>query len=235
MGISRRNFFYGTAASAAMVVAASGARASTCAMPTKERQAALSPQGVVDELMAGNQRFVSGTMVNCDLNAQVMETATGQYPIAAVVGCIDSRVPPEMVFDQNIGDIFSARIAGNFVNTDILSSLEFACRVAGAKAIVVLGHTSCGAVKGAIDQVKLGNLTEMLARIEPAVQAAGPVAERSSKNTEFVQKVADANVALTVEAIKAQSEVLAGMVAAGELVIVGAMHDVATGQITLIS
>lgn len=235
MGISRRNFFYGTAASAALVISTSGARASTCAMPTKERQAALSPQGVVDELMAGNQRFVSGTMVNCDLNAQVMETATGQYPIAAVVGCIDSRVPPEMVFDQNIGDIFSARIAGNFVNTDILGSLEFACRVAGAKAIVVLGHTSCGAVKGAIDQVKLGNLTEMLARIEPAVQAAGPVAERSSKDSAFVQKVADANVALTVEAIKAQSEVLAGMVAAGELVIVGAMHDVATGQISLIS
>lgn len=234
MSLSRRNFFYGTAASATMVFSASAARARICSMPTKERQAALSPEDVVDELMAGNQRFISGTMVNCDLNAQVMETASGQFPIAAVVGCIDSRVPPELVFDQNIGDIFSARIAGNFVNTDILGSLEFACRVAGAKAIVVLGHTSCGAVKGAIDRVKLGNLTEMLTRIEPAVLAAGPVAERSSENSAFVQKVADANVALTVEAIKSQSDVLAGMVAAGELVIVGAMHDVASGQITLI-
>lgn len=203
-------------------------------MPTQERQAALTPQGVVDELMAGNQRFVSGNMVNCDLNAQVMQTSDGQYPIAAVVGCIDSRVPPEMVFDQHIGDIFSARVAGNFVNTDILGSLEFACRVAGSKAIVVLGHSSCGAVKGAIDQVELGNLTAMLERIEPAIEAAGPTDMRSSSNTEFVQRVADANVSLTVDAIMEQSEVLAGMVEAGELVIVGAMHDVATGQISLI-
>lgn len=234
MGISRRELFYGTAASAALVLSTSGAKAATCVMPTQDRQAALTPQGVVDELMAGNARFVSGNMVNCDLNAQVIQTAKGQYPIAAVVGCIDSRVPPEMVFDQHIGDIFSARIAGNFVNTDILGSLEFACRVAGAKAIVVLGHTECGAVKGAIDQVELGNLTAMLQRIEPAVQAVGPIANRTASDKELVQRVADANVTLTVAEILAQSEVLAGMVAAGELVIVGAMHDVATGQISLI-
>lgn len=234
MGISRRELFYGTAASAALVLSTSGAKAATCVMPTQDRQAALTPQGVVDELMAGNARFVSGNMVNCDLNAQVIQTAKGQYPIAAVVGCIDSRVPPEMVFDQHIGDIFSARIAGNFVNTDILGSLEFACRVAGAKAIVVLGHTECGAVKGAIDQVELGNLTAMLQRIEPAVQAVGPIANRTASDKELVQRVADANVTLTVAEILAQSEVLAGMVAAGELVIVGAMHDIATGQISLI-
>lgn len=234
MGISRRELFYGTAASAALVLSTSGAKAATCVMPTQDRQAALTPQGVVDELMAGNARFVSGNMVNCDLNAQVIQTAKGQYPIAAVVGCIDSRVPPEMVFDQHIGDIFSARIAGNFVNTDILGSLEFACRVAGAKAIVVLGHTECGAVKGAIDQVELGNLTAMLQRIEPAVQAVGPIANRTASDKELVQRVADANVTLTVAEILAQSEVLAGMVAAGELVIVGAMHDVASGQISLI-
>lgn len=234
MGISRRDFFYGTAASTALVLSTSGAKANTCVMPTQERQAALTPQGVVDELLAGNQRFVSGNMVNCDLNAQVLQTSEGQYPIAAVVGCIDSRVPPEMVFDQHIGDIFSARVAGNFVNTDILGSLEFACFVAGSKAIVVLGHSSCGAVKGAIDQVELGNLTAMLERIEPAIEAAGPTDMRSSSNTEFVQRVADANVSLTVNAIMEQSEVLAGMVEAGELVIVGAMHDVATGQISLI-
>lgn len=234
MGISRRELFYGTAASAALVLSTSGVKAATCVMPTQDRQAALTPQGVVDELMAGNARFVSGNMVNCDLNAQVIQTAKGQYPIAAIVGCIDSRVPPEMVFDQHIGDIFSARIAGNFVNTDILGSLEFACRVAGAKAIVVLGHTECGAVKGAIDQVELGNLTAMLQRIEPAVQAVGPIANRTASDKELVQRVADANVTLTVAEILAQSEVLAGMVAAGELVIVGAMHDVATGQISLI-
>lgn len=234
MGISRRELFYGTAASAALVLSTSGAKAATCVMPTQDRQAALTPQGVVDELMAGNARFVSGNMVNCDLNAQVIQTAKGQYPIAAIVGCIDSRVPPEMVFDQHIGDIFSARIAGNFVNTDILGSLEFACRVAGAKAIVVLGHTECGAVKGAIDQVELGNLTAMLQRIEPAVQAVGPIANRTASDKELVQRVADANVTLTVAEILAQSEVLAGMVAAGELVIVGAMHDVASGQISLI-
>ena len=234
MGISRRDFFYGTAASTALVLSTSGAKAHACVMPTQDRQAALTPQGVVDELMAGNERFVSGDMIHCDLNAQVAQTAQGQYPIAAVVGCIDSRVPPELVFDQNIGDIFSARVAGNFVNTDILGSLEFACRVAGSKAIVVLGHTSCGAVKGAIDQVELGNLTAMLQRIEPAVEAAGPTDMRSSSNTEFVQRVADANVSLTVAAILEQSEVLAGMVEAGELVIVGAMHDVATGRASLI-
>ena len=234
MAISRRNFFRGTAATALTLTATKGT-ASTCVMPTQDRQAAVTPQGVVDELMAGNSRFVSGNMVNCDLNAQVLQTAGGQYPIAAVVGCIDSRVPPELVFDQNIGDIFTARIAGNFVNTDIIGSLEFACRVAGAKAIVVLGHTECGAIKGAVDQVELGNLTKMLQRIEPAVQAAGPVAVRSSSDREFVQKVADANVKLTVELIAANSSVLADMVAAGELVIVGAMHDIATGQISLIS
>ena len=235
MTLSRRHFFYGTAAATAMGLTATKGAASTCMMPTQERQAAFTPQGVVDELMAGNARFVSGTMVNCDLNAQVVQTSGGQYPIAAIVGCIDSRVPPELVFDRNIGDMFTARIAGNFVNTDIVGSLEFACRVAGAKAIVVLGHTECGAVKGAVDQVELGNLTEMLKRIEPAVQAAGPVAERTSKDKAFVQKVADTNVTLAVQQILSTSSVLADMVAAGELVIVGAMHDIATGQIRLIA
>ncbi len=235
MGLSRRHFLYGTAAATAIGLTGTQGTAATCVMPTKDRQAALSPQGVIDALMAGNERFVSGNLVNCDLNAQVVQTAHGQFPIAAILGCIDSRVPPELVFDQNIGDIFSARVAGNFANPDILGSLEYACRVAGAKAIIVLGHTGCGAVKGAVDQLELGNLTEMLKRIEPAVQAAGAVAVRSSSDKAFVQKVADANVVLTVEQILATSPVLAEMVAAGELVIVGAMHDLATGQIRLIA
>ena len=164
----------------------------------------------------------------------VIHTANGQFPIAAVVGCIDSRVPPEIVFDQNIGDIFSARSAGNFVNTDILGSLEFACRVAGAKAIVVLGHTECGAIKGAIDQAKLGNLTAMFERLEPAVQAAAPFAERTSSDQNLVQRVTEANVSLTVKQIQSQSSVLKEMVQAGELIIVGAIHDVATGSISLL-
>jgi carbonic anhydrase len=234
MGISRRGFFYSTVAATAVGLTATRATATVCAMPTADRQAGFTPQGVVDELMAGNARFVSGDMVNCDFAAQVRLTSEGQYPIAAVVGCIDSRVPPELVFDQGIGDIFTARVAGNFVNTDIIGSLEFACRVAGAKAIVVLGHTQCGAVKGAVDQVELGNLTAMLQNIEPAVAAAGPVAVRSSSDSEFVQRVADSNVALAVQNILDSSEVLAGMVEAGELVIVGAMHDIATGQVTLL-
>lgn len=234
MGISRRHFFYSTVAATAVTMAGAPARATSCAVPTRERQAELSPQGVVDELMAGNRRFVAGNMRNCDLAAQVRHTAQGQFPIAAVVGCIDSRVPPELVFDQHIGDIFAARIAGNFVNTDIIGSLEFACRVAGAKAVVVLGHTECGAIKGTIDQVELGNLTQMLTRIEPAVQAVGPVAVRSSSDKGYVQRVADMNVALAVEQLLAESAVLSDMVAADELVVVGAMHDIATGEIRLI-
>ncbi|WP_439141087.1 carbonic anhydrase family protein [Planktotalea sp.] len=233
MGISRRNFFYNTVAATAVGLTATRAKANVCTMPTAERQASLTPQGVVDELMAGNARFVSGNMVNCDLAAQIRLTSEGQHPIAAIVGCIDSRVPPELVFDQNIGDIFTARVAGNFVNTDIIGSLEFACFVSGAKSIVVLGHTECGAVKGAVDQVELGNLTATLKNIEPAVAAAGPVAVRSSSDGEFVQRVADKNVAIAVQNILNSSEVLSGMVEAGELAIVGAMHDISTGKVTL--
>src|SRR5690606_24091191 len=140
-----------------------------CVLPTKDRQAAMTPADVIAALKAGNARFAAGMVQNCDLNAMVRETSQGQYPIAAVVSCIDSRVPPELVFDQKIGDLFTARIAGNYVNTDIIGSLEFACKVSGSKAIVVLGHSSCGAVKGAIDKVELGHLTHALQLIEPAV------------------------------------------------------------------
>ena len=153
--------------------------------------------------------------------------------MAAVLCCIDSRVPSEIIFDQGIGDIFTARVAGNFVNTDILGSLEFACKVAGSKAIVVLGHTSCGAVKGTCDSVELGNLTSMLANIQPAVDAITDVTEnRTSSNAEFVQKVSDKNVELTVQNIKDNSLVLAEMLHNGEIEIIGAMYDVATGKVS---
>ena len=160
-------------------------------------------------------------------------TATGQYPYAVVLGCIDSRVPPEIVFDQGIGDIFAPRIAGNFVNTDILGSMEFATAVAGSKLIVVLGHTSCGAVKGACDDVKLGNLTPMLENIMPAVHAVDEViGERNSKNAKFVNDVAHMNVKLTIENILEQSPVMKELVDNGKLMVVGAMHDVETGKVT---
>lgn len=196
-------------------------------------QSKIKPAEAIQMLQEGNKRFVSGEMIQRDLMDQVKQTASGQYPFAAVVSCIDSRIPTEMVFDQGVGDIFNARIAGNFVNTDILGSLEFAAKVAGSKAIVVMGHTECGAVKGACDNVQMGNLTPMLANIEPAIQSVtGISGERNSSNAAFVQKVADLNVELTVQKIMQDSEILRTMVENGELEIVGAMYDVHSGRVT---
>jgi carbonic anhydrase len=200
---------------------------------TAESQAKMTPEKAVKMLKEGNKRFVSDEMINRDLLAQVEQTSTGQYPFAAVVSCIDSRIPTEIVFDQGVGDIFNARIAGNFVNDDILGSLEFACKVAGSKTIVVMGHTECGAVKGACDNVKLGNLTGMLDKIQPAIDAVTDIKEnRNSSNKEFVQKVADMNVELTIEKIKSDSPVLKEMYDNGEISIVGAMYDVHSGEVT---
>ena len=200
---------------------------------TAASQSKIKPADALQMLREGNARFVSGEMIQRDLMDQVKQTSSGQYPFAAIVSCIDSRIPTEMVFDQGVGDIFNARIAGNFVNTDILGSLEFAAKVAGSKAIVVMGHTECGAVKGACDNVQMGNLTPMLANIEPAIQSVtGISGERNSKNAEFVQKVADINVELTVEKIMEESEILRTMVENGELQIVGAMYDVHSGEVT---
>lgn len=197
-----------------------------------ETQASMSPEEAVQMLKDGNARFTGEKMVNRDLISQVEATGGGQFPFAAVVSCIDSRIPTEIVFDQGIGDIFNARIAGNFVNQDILGSLEFATKVAGAKTIVVMGHTHCGAVKGAADAVELGNLTAMLAKIQPAIDAVEVSGERNSKNEEFVQKVSDKNVELTIEKIKTDSDVIREMYENGEVSIVGAMYDVETGKVT---
>lgn len=200
---------------------------------SKDTQASMTPEEAIQMLKDGNMRFTSERMINRDLVAQVKQTSTGQYPFASVVSCIDSRIPTEIVFDQGVGDIFNARVAGNFVNTDILGSLEFASKVAGAKAIVVMGHTECGAVKGACDHVKLGNLTPMLENIAPAMAAVTNITEnRNSKNAEFVQAVADENVRLTIEKIKSDSEILNEMYENGEISIVGAMYDVHTGKVT---
>lgn len=198
---------------------------------TEKSQAALSPQEALTLLEEGNNRFVNNSRAERDLLQQVNETSTGQYPFAVVLSCIDSRVPSEIVFDQGVGDIFSARVAGNFVNDDILGSMEFACKVAGSKLIVVLGHTSCGAVKGACDNVELGNLTTMLKKLKPALDAVSTDGERSSKNIEFVQKVADKNVELTIEQITEKSPVLKEMLDEGSIGIAGGMYDVASGKV----
>ncbi len=184
------------------------------------------------ELMAGNERFVRGAMKPRDLMAGVKATAGGQSPFAIVVGCLDSRVAPELVFDQGIGDIFVARVAGNFVNTDIIGSLEFGTKLVGSKLIVVLGHTDCGAVKGACDDARLGILTSTLSNIMPAVHSVDTDGDRSSGNAAFVQHVADANVKMAVSALTDRSAVMNDLVKRGELKIVGAMYDIATGRVT---
>ena len=205
----------------------------SAAAQNKQTHDATTPQKALQMLKDGNARFVQGEMLKRNLMQQVKATGGGQFPFAAIVGCIDSRVPNELIFDQGIGDIFSARIAGNFVNDDILGSLEFACAAAGAKLILVLGHTECGAVKGACDDVILGNLTQTLANIKPAVAAvSGYESDRSSKNAKFVQAVADKNVGLTVERIRKSSPILQGMVDKGQIGLAGAMYDVHNGKVT---
>lgn len=204
---------------------------------TKASQDAISPAKALELLQEGNQRFVAKQTVNRDLNLQVEQTSTGQFPFATVLSCIDSRVPAELVFDQGIGDIFSVRIAGNFVNTDILGSMEFASKLAGTKLILVLGHTACGAVKGACDHAELGNLTSMLGNIAPAVEAItepADAADRTSANIDFVNAVGTKNVELTIERIREESPVLAEMEQAGEIQIVGGMYDIATGKVNFL-
>jgi len=202
---------------------------------TKATQDQMTPVSALKELVEGNKRFVEKKQLNRDLMQQVAETSTGQYPFATVLSCIDSRVSSELIFDQGIGDIFSVRIAGNFVNEDILGSMEFACKLAGTKLILVLGHTACGAVKGACDHARLGNLTALINKIEPAVAAVKEPAEesmRNSSNPNFVNDVAAMNVKMTIEAIRTQSQVLKEMEDAGTIHIVGGMYDISTGKVT---
>lgn len=231
--LTRRMFCGCLPAAAASVVATHAfAQSPECAVFDRARQRDVSPDAAIERLKAGNERFLAGEMINCDLLAQVKATSSAQAPFAAVVGCMDSRVPPEIVFDQRIGDIFCARIAGNFVNTDFIGSLEFATRLAGARAIVVLGHSECGAIKGAIDNAELGNLTATLANIRPAVEASTTSGERNSGNAQFVQAVAETNARLAAEMLVAKSPTMKEMVDAGELRVVWAMHDIASGRVT---
>ena len=202
---------------------------------TLETQTNISPNQALTLLKEGNARFLKNKQIHRDLLEQVEDTSTGQYPFATILSCIDSRVSSELIFDQGIGDIFSIRIAGNFVNEDILGSMEFACKLAGTKLVLVLGHTACGAVKGACDNAELGNLTGLVNKIKPAVNAVETPTDtnlRNSSNSEFVNSVAEKNVQLTIENIRTASPVLKEMEANKEIIIIGGMYDISTGLVT---
>lgn len=200
---------------------------------TKEMQAAITPSKALELLKEGNQRFVSNLKINRNLLQQANETSDGQHPFAVILSCIDSRTSAELIFDQGLGDIFSVRIAGNIINEDILGSMEFGCKVAGSKIIVVLGHTKCGAVKGACDHVEMGNLTALLTKIRPAVDDETQTKEnRNSGNAAFVENVSVINVKRTVRSIMERSPILKEMIEKGEIGIVGGSHDITTGEVT---
>lgn len=199
----------------------------------KETQAQMTPRKALEFLQEGNNRFINNLKANRNLLEQVNETRDGQWPFATILSCIDSRTSAELIFDQGLGDVFSVRIAGNIVNTDILGSMEFACKVAGSKLIVVLGHSKCGAVKGACDHVEMGNLTELLSKIQPAVyEEKQTTSERNSKNSEFVENVSEINVKRSVRNIIERSFVLEQMLDQGQIGIVGAMQDIVSGKVT---
>ena len=203
---------------------------------TKEVQDSLTPEAVLDDLMSGNQRFVDNDLTSTDHSALVQQTIGGQFPKAAILSCIDSRVPVEYVFDQHIGDVFVARVAGNFENVDILGSLEYSCKVAGSKLIVVLGHESCGAVKAACDGVELGNITHLLSNIKPAVELSKTTVSenQNSSNSDFVEQTVANNVSLTIDRIRAKSPILNEMEVAGEIKIVGGVYSLSSGKVTLL-
>lgn len=196
---------------------------------TKELQAAVTPSKAIALLKEGNKRFVNNLKFNRNLLQQVNETSESQHPFAIILSCIDSRTSAELIFDQGLGDIFSTRIAGNILNDDILGSMEFACKVAGSKLIVVLGHSNCGAIKGACDNVELGNLTGLINKIKPAVDSVKYVGKRTSANSEFVEQVAKINVLKTTEQIRNQSTILNEMIEKGEVGVIGGMYNIETG------
>lgn len=219
-------------AGAGCATGSSSGRTAHAPVMTRDAQTAMTPDQALTRLKEGNRRFVSGASVHHNEIAAQHATAAGQYPFGAIVSCIDSRSIPEVIFDQGIGDLFVPRIAGNYVQSDILGSLEFATKISGAKIIVVVGHTSCGAVKGACDNVELGNLTTVIREIRPAVDAVpGFDSNRTSKNAQFVQEVAEMNVRMTMEKIRRNSPIIRELEDGGQIRIVGAMHDLDTGRV----
>jgi carbonic anhydrase len=223
------------AAVAAASLAPAAVQVAEAAALTREQRDQLTPEQVLQMLRDGNERFRSGKMLPHDYLAQKRATASGQYPAAAILGCIDSRAPAEIILDTAIGDTFNARVAGNVAEDDMLGSLEFACAAAGAKLILVIGHTACGAIKGAIDGVELGHLTALLNNIKPAVAATTYSGERSSKNADFVDAVAASNVRLTVKAIRQRSSVLAGLEKDGKIAVVGSMYHLVGGRLEILT
>ncbi|MGK2863267.1 MAG: carbonic anhydrase family protein [Chitinophagaceae bacterium] len=201
---------------------------------TKEMQDAITPEMALDLLTEGNKRFINNLKVNRNHLQQANETSDGQHPFAVILSCIDSRTSAELIFDQGLGDIFSVRIAGNIINEDILGSMEFGCKIAGAKIIVVLGHTKCGAVKGACGHVEMGNLTALLSKIQPAVydEKTTTTKNRHSENEEFVENVATINVKRTVTAIRERSPILKELIETGKIGIVGGKHNITTGKVS---
>jgi len=200
---------------------------------TQEMQAAITPKMALELLKEGNKRFINNMKVNRNLLQQANETSDGQHPFAVILSCIDSRTSAELIFDQGLGDVFSVRIAGNIINEDILGSMEFGCKVAGSKIIVVLGHTKCGAVKGACDHVEMGNLTALLSKLQPAVYDEKTVTEnRTSSNEGFVEKVSEINIKRTVHAIMERSPILKEMIERGECGIIGGNHNITTGEVS---
>jgi len=202
---------------------------------TRDEQKALKPQEVLDLLKAGNERFTLGTLTQRNHSKQIRAAVAGQFPKAVILSCVDSRVPVEDVFDCGIGDLFVARVAGNFANTDILGSMEFACKVSGSKVAVVLGHDNCGAVRAAIDRVELGNITKMLTRIEPAVASLEDYpGQKTSDDSKFLAKVIERNVLMTISYIRENSQILKMMEENGDIVIVGGVYDMNTGKVNFL-
>lgn len=198
---------------------------------TKETQSQLTPDGAKQLLVEGNQRFVNNKMVRRDLLAQVKETTTGQFPHSVILSCIDSRTSSELIFDQGIGDVFNARVAGNIVNEDVLGSLEYSCKAAGSKLVVVLGHSKCGAVTSACKGVELGNITALLSKVKPAIEKIKPTVDDITAE-DAVQKVADENVMVAINEIRTKSDILAEMEENGEIKIIGGMYDIESGMVT---
>lgn len=229
LGLDRRSFVKLTGiATGAVVLSSAGGRLAYAAALTQAERDKLTPDDVVAMIKAGNKRFRLGKESPHDFLAQQKASATGQYPAAVILSCIDSRAPAELITDLGIGDSFNARVAGNIANDDILGSMEFACKLAGAKLVLVMGHTACGAIKGAIDNAQLGNLTGLLAKIRPAVQATSYEGERSAKNAAFVDAVARKNVELTIDEIRRRSTVLNDLEKSGAIKITGAMYNIET-------
>ena len=210
-------------------------RLATSRSLNREQRDRMTPAQVLDELKKGNERFLSGKMIQWDYRDQQRTTAAGQFPAAVILGCIDSRAPAELLFNVGIGDTFNARIAGNIVNEDLLGSLEFSCAVAGAKVILLLGHTACGAIKGAIDNVEMGNLTGLLARVKPAIAATSFDGTKSSKNAAYVDQVARTNVRIGLDQIRRQSPLLADLENKQTILIVGGMCDLTTGIVEFLA